>query len=247
LVIIFFIVSSSSWCVLHTGAPVDVWAMGVVLYTLLCGHLPFGGTGLATNYDVSDESMLYRSVKETILLGEVEISENLSEPAKSLLTSMLCADPEQRISSSAIFTHPWMEHTMGEDEDLPNAGDALNMSGRGVSASVSSKSYMSIGDSLDSELNGSRRGQSSSSSSRRQSVQPGQQNQSRKASNSLSYFANVAKSAKETMSRMKGSVTSSLISTDLLLYNTSFTSSNHCTQYCTALHCTYSLFHISLL
>jgi serine/threonine protein kinase len=179
--------------------------MGVVLYTLLCGHLPFGGTGLATNYEVAEDCKLYSSVKENILLNEKVISDSLSESAKELLTSMLRADPEQRISSSAIFTHPWMEHTAGEDEDLPNEDDAADIAGGGCSngggimGSLRFASVKSSGTVL--EADSSSRSLYSAASSSKSS-----KGSSKASAGSLNYFAKVARSAKDAMSKMKGAL-----------------------------------------
>ncbi|KAJ7218873.1 kinase-like domain-containing protein [Mycena haematopus] len=80
---------------LYTGPEVDVWSFGVVLYTLVCGKVPF-----------EDESMpaLHAKIKR----GLVEYPVWLSPECKHLLSRMLVINPPRRATLSEIFVHPWM-------------------------------------------------------------------------------------------------------------------------------------------
>ncbi|KAJ7102910.1 hypothetical protein C8R44DRAFT_887632 [Mycena epipterygia] len=80
---------------LYTGPEVDIWSFGVVLYTLVCGKVPF-----------EDESMpaLHAKIKR----GLVEYPVWLSAECKHLLTRMLVINPLRRAPLSEIFAHPWM-------------------------------------------------------------------------------------------------------------------------------------------
>ncbi|KAJ7472051.1 Pkinase-domain-containing protein [Mycena latifolia] len=80
---------------LYTGPEVDIWSFGVVLYTLLCGKVPF-----------EDESMpaLHAKIKR----GLVEYPVWLSAECKHLLSRMLVINPHRRAPLSEIITHPWM-------------------------------------------------------------------------------------------------------------------------------------------
>ncbi|KAJ7641628.1 Pkinase-domain-containing protein, partial [Roridomyces roridus] len=80
---------------LYTGPEVDIWSFGVVLYTLLCGKVPF-----------EDESMpvLHAKIKR----GLVEYPVWLSAECKHLLTRMLVTSPSRRAPLSEILSHPWM-------------------------------------------------------------------------------------------------------------------------------------------
>ncbi|KAF7305453.1 Non-specific serine/threonine protein kinase [Mycena chlorophos] len=80
---------------LYTGPEVDIWSFGVVLYTLVCGKVPF-----------EDESMpvLHAKIKR----GYVDYPVWLSPECKNLLSRMLVVNPSRRALLSEIAVHPWM-------------------------------------------------------------------------------------------------------------------------------------------
>ncbi|XP_068918325.1 maternal embryonic leucine zipper kinase-like [Tenebrio molitor] len=79
----------------YRGPEVDVWAMGVLLYALLVGALPFD--------DVNIDG-LYKK----ILNGRYEEPRFLSQESRRLIRSMLQVDPEKRIAVVELLSHPWL-------------------------------------------------------------------------------------------------------------------------------------------
>ncbi|KAF7290695.1 Non-specific serine/threonine protein kinase [Mycena indigotica] len=79
----------------YTGPEVDIWSFGVVLYTLVCGKVPF-----------EDESMpaLHAKIKR----GYVDYPVWLSPECKNLLSRMLVVTPSRRAHLAEISSHPWM-------------------------------------------------------------------------------------------------------------------------------------------
>ncbi|KAL7636620.1 UNVERIFIED_CONTAM: hypothetical protein RMT77_013397 [Armadillidium vulgare] len=79
----------------YLGSEADIWSMGVLLYALLCGFLPFDDENLST---------LYRKIQS----GKYEKPEWLSEGSRNLLASMLQVEPKRRITVRYLLSHPWL-------------------------------------------------------------------------------------------------------------------------------------------
>ncbi|CAK9795388.1 Maternal embryonic leucine zipper kinase [Anthophora quadrimaculata] len=79
----------------YLGSEVDIWSMGVLLYALLCGFLPFD--------DNSIES-LYRK----ILSGKYDEPSWLSSSSRRLIRAMLQINPKKRITIQELCNHPWI-------------------------------------------------------------------------------------------------------------------------------------------
>ncbi|KNZ73858.1 Serine/threonine-protein kinase srk1 [Termitomyces sp. J132] len=77
---------------------VDMWALGCVLYTLLCGFPPF--------YDESI-NVLTEKVARGYYTFLSPWWDDISHSAKDLVTHLLCVDPAQRYSIDEFLNHPW--------------------------------------------------------------------------------------------------------------------------------------------
>jgi len=79
----------------YLGSEADIWSMGVLLYALLCGFLPF---------DDENISSLYKKIQS----GQYEKPSWLSQGSLELLHTMLQTDPKKRITVKQLLQHPWI-------------------------------------------------------------------------------------------------------------------------------------------
>lgn len=79
----------------YMGQPADVWALGVILYVLVDGSLPW-------SYTDKDK------MQKEIMTGSYLPIENVSDECKELIQSILNPDPNKRITITAILAHPWL-------------------------------------------------------------------------------------------------------------------------------------------
>ena len=91
---------------------VDMWALGCVLYTLLCGFPPF--------YDESIQVLT-----EKVARGQYTFLspwwDDISKPAQDLVSHLLTVDPEKRYDIKQFLNHPWIRNS---DEPTYAAFDA---------------------------------------------------------------------------------------------------------------------------
>ncbi|XP_065077211.1 serine/threonine-protein kinase SIK1 isoform X2 [Ochlerotatus camptorhynchus] len=80
----------------YDGPKSDIWSLGVVLYVLVCGALPFDG---ATLHDL-------RSV---VVAGKFRIPFFMSQECEHLIRHMLVVEPEKRYTLKQIAQHKWLE------------------------------------------------------------------------------------------------------------------------------------------
>ncbi|XP_023986966.1 serine/threonine-protein kinase SIK3 isoform X3 [Physeter macrocephalus] len=80
----------------YDGPKVDIWSLGVVLYVLVCGALPFDGSTL-------------QNLRARVLSGKFRIPFFMSTECEHLIRHMLVLDPNKRLAMEQICKHKWMK------------------------------------------------------------------------------------------------------------------------------------------
>jgi len=82
----------------YQAEPVDIWGVGVILFTLLAGNTPWD--------EPSGNSPEFRRYVNGQIFGEAPWN-RISTEAMSLITGILNVDPNARLTIPDIMAHPW--------------------------------------------------------------------------------------------------------------------------------------------
>ncbi|POW03970.1 hypothetical protein PSHT_11450, partial [Puccinia striiformis] len=91
------------------GKPVDLWSIGVITYTLLCGYSPFRSENRA------------ELIKETTR-AKVEFHHrywtNISQAAKEFILGLLKSNPDDRMDAEQALQHQWLTGKIESEHDI---------------------------------------------------------------------------------------------------------------------------------
>ncbi|KAF8561637.1 hypothetical protein P879_04775 [Paragonimus westermani] len=79
----------------YEGPEVDVWSLGVILYTLVSGTLPFDGKNL-------------KELRERVLRGTYRVPFYMTHECEMLLKKMLILNPAKRLPLAEVMRDPWL-------------------------------------------------------------------------------------------------------------------------------------------
>jgi tRNA A-37 threonylcarbamoyl transferase component Bud32 len=97
----------------YYGHMADIWALGILFYTLHVGYYPFRGT---------NDRELYNKIRK----GVYDIPNNLPKSVKNLIKQMLILNPLQRASADAIQNDEYFKESFDKCGTINNSKEKCN-------------------------------------------------------------------------------------------------------------------------
>ncbi|XP_016348314.1 MAP/microtubule affinity-regulating kinase 4-like isoform X1 [Sinocyclocheilus anshuiensis] len=99
----------------YDGPEVDIWSLGVILYTLVSGSLPFDGQNL-------------KELRERVLRGKYRVPFYMSTDCEGILRRFLVLNPSKRCTLEQVMKDKWMNAGYDSDELKPHTEPAEDYS-----------------------------------------------------------------------------------------------------------------------
>ncbi|XP_059544120.1 ribosomal protein S6 kinase alpha-5 isoform X2 [Myotis daubentonii] len=112
----------------------DLWSLGVILYTMLSGQVPFQSHDKSLTCTSAVEIM--KKIKTGDFSFEGEAWKNVSQEAKDLIQGLLTVDPNKRLKMSGLRYNEWLQDGSQLSSNPLMTPDILGSSGAAVHTCV---------------------------------------------------------------------------------------------------------------
>ncbi|MCP9264116.1 putative ribosomal protein S6 kinase alpha-2 [Dirofilaria immitis] len=89
----------------------DLWSLGVILFTMLSGNVPFHAR---SKYESATDIM--KRIRNAEFSFDASQWRSISAEAKTLITLLLTVDPTKRLSLNELQCHPWLLSAAAQNE-----------------------------------------------------------------------------------------------------------------------------------
>ncbi|XXZ98971.1 Calmodulin-dependent protein kinase cmk2 [Meyerozyma guilliermondii] len=111
------------------GKPCDIWSLGVITYTVLCGYSPFRSENV--------QDFIAEVRNNNAVIFHADYWKDVSKDARRFIIKALQFDPEKRPTADELLKDPWLVSVAADHKDndlLPNIKQQFNAKSKFKSA-----------------------------------------------------------------------------------------------------------------